>query len=543
MDVCCGPLQAREDPRSSSSTFELDLLEDFVTVRSKAIYEEAQACSSQRTGGSLYASSTSKSSSWNTQGMPPNRTFQPSSSMQAGSSVERRSSLRNGILGHETFSRHFSVSRVSPSGNPLLTLPAPEDDVDFESFKEDLRRWATPVAGRRPSRDRRFHAHDAPEKPRTTTSYPLLLPCFLAALALFFAIENVLRVKSPRDWIEPKGDDGGRDWSFGIDAPPPHVGAAVPPFPEERIADWATGTRRVTASVDAFGSVAVSEEVGFRDVPLFWGWSFSGGDALEEVLGRCSSLVQASGKGAGIDGGDGPNLAVVSYLGKKYVNVDVATREGIERAAVLALGSSGMADVVYSPLLQEASTLFSRENQGRLFLLARHPVERELARFRRLREASSEGSLETRDDPRNMSYDDFADSRFVADNWMTRTLVNKAEEDELTARDMSTAKEILRRKAVIGLYSDFLGAVRHFSRYFGWDNALRGGTLSDATLQCFQKTILEEIAKEERLGQGLDDDQVREGSNAWQKIMEKNKFDHELFLYLQGLYKYQILLS
>ena len=86
MDVCRGPLQAREDPRSSSSTFELDLLEDFVTVRSKAIYEEAQACSSQRTGGSLYASSTSKSSSWNTQGMPPNRTFQPSSSMQAGSS-------------------------------------------------------------------------------------------------------------------------------------------------------------------------------------------------------------------------------------------------------------------------------------------------------------------------------------------------------------------------------------------------------------------------------------------------------------------------
>ncbi len=39
------------------------------------------------------------------------------------------------------------------------------------------------------------------------------------------------------------------------------------------------------------------------------------------------------------------------------------------------------------------------------------------------------------------------------------------------------------------------------------------------------------------------DEEAQEGSVAWRKIMEKNKFDFELYLYSRQLYKFQIALS
>ena len=56
---------------------------------------------------------------------------------------------------------------------------------------------------------------------------------------------------------------------------------------------------------------------------------------------------------------------------------------------------------------------------------------------------------------------------------------------------MHAAKEILRRKAMIGLYSDLLGAMRHYAGHFGWGNASKGGRLTGGTLACFKSSILE----------------------------------------------------
>ena len=61
---------------------------------------------------------------------------------------------------------------------------------------------------------------------------------------------------------------------------------------------------------------------------------------------------------------------------------------------------------------------------------------------------------------------------------------------------MHAAKEILRRKAVMGLYSNLLGVMRRYARHFGWGNASKGGRLTNGTLTCFKSSILEGMGRE-----------------------------------------------
>ena len=143
-----------------------------------------------------------------------------------------------------------------------------------------------------------------------------------------------------------------------------------------------------------------------------------------------------------------------------------------------------------------------------------------------------------------MSYAGFADSEYVADDWMTRAHAGKEGAGEvLTPGDMRAAKEVLRRKAVIGMHGDLLGAMRHYARHFGWDDASNGGRLTDKTLACFESTILEGMGREARGASDLVDEDALEGSAAWRRIMERNKFDWELYAYSQHLYSFQIGLS
>jgi hypothetical protein len=180
---------------------------------------------------------------------------------------------------------------------------------------------------------------------------------------------------------------------------------------------------------------------------------------------------------------------------------------------------------VHSPLLHKVSGLFLPSNMGRLFVTIRHPAKREFAHFRYLRRWDH-GMLMKEGDARNdaggMSYEEFADSDYVVDDWMTRTLVGKGSDESLTAGDMHTAKEILRRKAVIGLYSNLLGVMRHYARHFGWDNASNGGRLTNGTLACVKSSILEGMGSEIHGTANLIDEDALEGSTAWRRIIERN---------------------
>jgi len=271
----------------------------------------------------------------------------------------------------------------------------------------------------------------------------------LMAIGSFLTIENVIHVKDVNAWIEPSNKGIGINWSMGNDAPQPIQGISkISPEIQDYIADWAVGTSYIPGIVDSYGSITLTETTKFRDIPLFWGSEYAdfkgiggGFSIMESVLG-CLNLVQVSSAGVmeNDDGSESKNvgvgdnnggannpgedylhLSVVMYMGRKYINVDTTTKDGIERAKVLALGSSGMADVIYSSLLQDVSSLFTTLNQGRMFVLIRHPIEREMARFRYLRRGQYERTKLTdwqRGKLQDMSYAEFARSEFARDNWM-----------------------------------------------------------------------------------------------------------------------------
>ena len=104
-------------------------------------------------------------------------------------------------------------------------------------------------------------------------------------------------------------------------------------------------------------------------------------------------------------------LKVISFSEHNYVNVNVATPEGITRALNLGLVPSHMADTVVSAHVDLVTALFNANDHGRAFVLLRHPVDRAASMFYFLK-ASGYAPL------KDMTLDDYAKSDLIENNWL-----------------------------------------------------------------------------------------------------------------------------
>lgn len=68
---------------------------------------------------------------------------------------------------------------------------------------------------------------------------------------------------------------------------------------------------------------------------------------------------------------------------------------------------------------------------------------------------------------KDMTLEQFALSEHLQDNFLTRTL-SRNRDAPLTQADLNVAKEVLKRKFVVGLYDDFEESVHRFEAFFGW---------------------------------------------------------------------------
>ena len=202
------------------------------------------------------------------------------------------------------------------------------------------------------------------------------------------------------------------------------------------------------------------------DVPFFVHFPRSGGSTLLEIMSSCIGLVLASDVGARDGHGSDPNLQVIETPVGSYVNVDTNSQAGLERAIELKLLDSGLVDVVSSNIPISALKLFefAPQYRGKMFVLLRDPVERAASQFFELQKHDKHYA--------RMSIEKYASRQKdeVDFNIMTKTLVDKPglTTGSLTEDDLNTAKEILRRKAVVGLLSDKGDTVLRYERYFGW---------------------------------------------------------------------------
>ena len=118
-----------------------------------------------------------------------------------------------------------------------------------------------------------------------------------------------------------------------------------------------------------------------------------------------------------------------------------------------------------------------------------------------------------------LTIDEYFESGLVENNWMTRFLINEPTKGELTKADLTLAKEILRRKCLVGLLNEKGESFSRFERFFGFP------LKTDVQKECQEKKLQWAWAQKHR------HDEVEENTPLWDLILSHNVYDMELYRY------------
>ena len=161
------------------------------------------------------------------------------------------------------------------------------------------------------------------------------------------------------------------------------------------------------------------------------------------------------------------SLRVVALNGRLYVNVNLYTVEGIDRATKLGMAPARVADIAYTPLLHNVTKVFEpQEGQtlpdvfGRLLVVFRNPIERALNRYEQVRLIPGNDQ---------MTLHQYAkDPKHSENNPLTRGILAFGPDDPLESSDVTRAQQVIKDLILVGLFDRFDEALERFERYFSW---------------------------------------------------------------------------
>lgn len=195
---------------------------------------------------------------------------------------------------------------------------------------------------------------------------------------------------------------------------------------------------------------------------------------------------------------------------------------GLNRAAELGLVPSRIVDVVLTPHIREAAKLFDENHKGRLFTMLRNPVDRVVSLYHFLRMPGQEASIGFNINA--MSLEEFAAD--VSENWMVRSLTNTVT-GSLDENHLKIAKEILRRKFLIGLLDEKTESLRRIQAYFGWK-------LPSRVSQTCKNNMFYFEPQSKNIHDALERD-----SEVYETLLKRNQFDMDLYEYAVELFNEQ----
>lgn len=242
-------------------------------------------------------------------------------------------------------------------------------------------------------------------------------------------------------------------------------------------------------------------------------------------MGKCLKFTAANDFDAGKEHWHDKKLKIVKHQNMSYVNVDMSSPEGIAHAKDLKAIESGLIDAVTSEQLYHAASVFNKNNRGRMFTMFRDPMDRAISQFYYLGVAKWEPDYDP--DLAHMSIQMY--SRLPSNrhhNWMVRFLSNEFEED-LTINHLQLAKEVLRKKCLVGILSEKGESFVRYEKYFGWIFP------SQLTRECQEKLLHWNWSNKNV------HPHVEEGGPAWSLLAKKNELDIELYHYAKLLFKDQ----
>ena len=194
-----------------------------------------------------------------------------------------------------------------------------------------------------------------------------------------------------------------------------------------------------------------------------------------------------------------------------------------------------MADVISTKYVSFAADyLFDVGDQkGRLFTLLRHPVEQAIMSYHHF--LSNQKSSE-------LTLQQYIASPYLKENWLTHFLstLNNLE-DSVTIESLDVAKEILRRKCLVGVYENMEESIELFVDYFGWaaDTSLEVITgQKQCTAEAVDHSLDATNGFYEKIIKLKYD--IEYGSDIYETIVAKNDLDMELYWYAYDLHKAQV---
>lgn len=262
--------------------------------------------------------------------------------------------------------------------------------------------------------------------------------------------------------------------------------------------------------------------------PFYFHILKSGGTSVKDIYAKCYGVVVANEVGTKNRAVEEDELQIVDNDGARYVNVDTTEWEGILRAKRLGFMKSQMADVIFSPLVNEiAAEVFTPEVPGKMFTIFRDPVERVISLFYYLQTATWEPTYNPA--LQQMTLEEYANSTLIESNWMVRTLSGKRT-GQLTEEDITLAMQIVKEKCVVGLLDHFEESLERFDEYFGFRPN------DDESIECRNDLLA-------RGGSNSNGSHKREQldpeSPALRTIQKKNRADTLLYAYVQKLFEEQ----
>ena len=273
--------------------------------------------------------------------------------------------------------------------------------------------------------------------------------------------------------------------------------------------------------------------------PFYWHVAKAGGTAVQTRYLTCFTLITASEIGFK-DHENEDFLRIVHKNGStNHMNVDVSTLNGIQRAKELHLVESHIPQLIFAPLFVETSSyLYDPQNQGIAFAMFRHPVERVVSLFYYLQEATWEPTYNP--SLANMTLLEYANSPLIEANFVTRSLLNKYT-DKLTQEDFAIAKEILRRKVIVGIVNDFGDSLAAFEAIMNLEPNWHVFTEHE-DVNMGRRAYISSCIQGLRKGHGSNKHkhlEIHKNSEEYQILERKNAWDITLWDYIVELYQKQ----
>ena len=242
------------------------------------------------------------------------------------------------------------------------------------------------------------------------------------------------------------------------------------------------------------------EYIFFFVVPIKDG--FNG--VMKGILSRCYNLRRAEKR---------KNPESLTFI-DGVLNIDVQTFSGLQKARSKNIIDLGLLDVFTTSYFWEGMLLFKPHHRGRAFTVLYHPVRRIESWYK----VQGEGE----------GLQKYLESPIYIDNWLVRSLTND-KKGQLTEEHLLVAKGILARKFFVGIADHLKETIKRLEMYYDWRESTNW---MESSVGCVEEYLKNNQGMSEKTT-------IERGSQEWELIAAKEKYDLMLYYYALELFAKQ----